>query len=595
MLHRIETGLAGLARRKRLSVVLVGLAPLALRLLILPWAPAPNPRVQDEFSHLLAADTFAHGRVVNPVHPMWVHFESMHTLARPVYASAFPPGNGLMMAAGQAIAGRPWAGVWLGVALMCAALCWMLQGWVSPGWALLGGMLAAIRFGVFSYWMNSYYGGAVAAAGGALALGALPRMVRRGRWQDAAWMGAGLTILGATRPYEGLVFGLPILAAMAWALRKKARRLARVAPLVAILCAAAALIGWYNAQFTGNPFELPYAFYRSTFTMAPHFLWQSPRAEPVYHHRALRDFHLGWEMNCYWEARANRSPRGVVHKAKAYWRFYWGPFLSVALVLAIPWLWKRRRTRFLLLLAALVAASLAVEIWEAPHYAAPATGLAILLAIESLRHLRQWAGWWPVRALVVACLVTPVIGGGGTPTDGSARARVRAQLEATGERHLVMVRYTVSHDSGNEWVYNPADIDGARVVWAREMDPTSNRTLVRYYAGRRLWLVEPDARPVKLSPYDPSMPPDPPFRYVKLGDEAIEVLRSPEEIRRKILYKLETGRPKPWLLSCDHWNYIFTEVTGVEAPVPNNGCFPGGRRDLPLSLDEWWAWVGRQR
>jgi hypothetical protein len=589
MLRQIELGLARLARRKRLAVAVVGLTPLVLRLALSPWAPAPDPRVQDEFSHLLAADTFAHGRATNPVHPLWVHFESMHILVRPVYASVFPPGNGLAMAVGQALTGRPWPGVWLSVGVMCAALCWMLQGWVSPGWALLGGVLAAVRFGVSSYWINSYYGGAVAAAGGALALGALPRVVRRGRWSDAAWMGVGLAILAATRPYEGLLLGAPLLAALAWKLRG---RLARAIPLAAILCVAAAALGWYNTQFSGNPFQLPYAFYRGAFTMAPHFVWQSPRPEPVYHHRALRDFHTVWEMGCYRDAQANRSPHGIADKAKTYVRFYWGPFLGAAVLLALPRLWRRRRTRLLLLLGGLLAVGLAVEVWDAPHYAAPATGLALLVAVEALRHLRQWAGRWPVRGLALVCLATPIVGGGGHPGDGSGRARVMAQLEAAGGRHVVVVRYRATHEPGDEWVYNAADIDRARVVWAREMDPTSNRKLARYFQDRRLWLVEPDARPPRLSPYDPSMPPDPPFRFVKLGDPAIEVLRSREEVRQKMLRNLqESGRPQPWLLNCHHWNYIFHEVTGVAGPLPNAGC----PENAQISLDEWLAWADRQR
>ena len=59
---------------------------------------------------------------------------------------------------------------------MSGAICWALQGWMPPAWAFLGGLLAMIRLATFSYWVDSYWGGTVAALGGALVIGALPRM-----------------------------------------------------------------------------------------------------------------------------------------------------------------------------------------------------------------------------------------------------------------------------------------------------------------------------------------------------------------------------------------------------------------------------------
>src|SRR5262249_58875846 len=78
----------------------------------------------------------------------------------------------------------------------------------------------------------------------------------------------------------------------------------------------------YCARVTGNPLQLPYAFYRANFTMAPHFVFQSPRPARRYLHRVLREFHTVSEMGCYNDARANRAPHGLASKAVSYWRVY---------------------------------------------------------------------------------------------------------------------------------------------------------------------------------------------------------------------------------------------------------------------------------
>src|SRR5438128_2624163 len=172
--EKVEAFFAKLSRRRALSVVLVGLVALTLRAALLPIFPVPEPIVHDEFGYLLAADTYAHGRLTNPTHPMWIHFETFAVLQKPTYQCFAQPAQGLILAFGKVVFGHPFWGVWLSAGLMCAAITWMLQGWLPPEWALLGGVLATLRYGVFTYVADSYWGGAVGAIGGALVWGSLP-------------------------------------------------------------------------------------------------------------------------------------------------------------------------------------------------------------------------------------------------------------------------------------------------------------------------------------------------------------------------------------------------------------------------------------
>src|SRR5437879_1060780 len=95
------------------------------------------------------------------------------------------------------------------------AMAWMPGR--APGGVCGGGLLVVLRLGLFGYWMNSYWGGAAPAIGGALVLGALPRMMRKLRLRYTLLMGLGAAILAASRPYEGGALCLGVGAvALAW-------------------------------------------------------------------------------------------------------------------------------------------------------------------------------------------------------------------------------------------------------------------------------------------------------------------------------------------------------------------------------------------
>jgi hypothetical protein len=520
--ERVEAWGGALALRRNLVIVLIGLAAPLIRLAALPWDPIPQPAVHDEFSFLLAGDTFAHGRLTNPTHPMWVHFETFHVDQKPTYMSMYPPAQGMFLALGRVLFGHPWYGVCISVGLMCAAICWMLYGWLPPGWALVGGMIAVLRLGIASYWMNSYWGGAPAALGGALVLGALPRLMRRPRPGVAAILALGLAILANSRPFEGLLVGIAVFAwLLVWAygryspsLRVLLPRVA--APLALLLLVTAFSMGYYNWRVFGNPLSMPYQVNRATYAVSPVFIWESPYPEPVYHHKVLRDFFVSSELPAFEKARTAAGILDENFKKLLFLLFFYGTPAAAITVIMFPRVIRDRRCRFLVLAGAFVLLGSLVNAFFHGHYFAPVSGLIYTLLLQSMRHLRFWrpggqpVGVFMVRAIPATCLIIcvlqlafmPLVSAGSLP-----RREIERQLEKLPGRHVVLVRYSPDRNPDPmhsfEWVYNAADIDAATIVWARDMGQAGNRELIDYFKGRRIWLVEPDVDPPSLKPYGP--------------------------------------------------------------------------------------------
>jgi hypothetical protein len=152
-------------------------------------------------------ETFARGHVANASPPLPEFFDTFHVLVRPAYASKYFPVQGIFLTLGEKLGGHPAIGVWLSSALACAALVWMLEAWISPGWALLGGFIVVIQYGIYSYWSQTYWGGMATALGGALFFGALRRLWDRFSWQNPdsdSWGGQNLFDIYTKSQGEGL-------------------------------------------------------------------------------------------------------------------------------------------------------------------------------------------------------------------------------------------------------------------------------------------------------------------------------------------------------------------------------------------------------
>jgi len=532
---RIEKAFGRLARRKGAAAAVVGLSVIVLRVAILPLFPVPLPFVPDDFSFLLAADTFAHGRLTNPTPAMWTHFESIHITMLPTYQSMYFPGQGLLLAASKVICGVPWIGLLIVSALMCAALCWALQAWLPANWALLGGMIAVLRLGVFSYWTNTYHaGGALAALAGALVLGGLPRLMRTARMRYALLMGAGIAILVLTRPYEGLLLCLPVgvvLGRWMWKgkNRPSAAALVRLTAVpIAFGIAAVMWMGYYDYRAFGNPLTPPYTVNRSTYAIAPYYVWQHARPEPHYRYAEMRAFYHQGEMDFFEEIHSFGGfiPRTLEKVAFAF-LFYSNFTLLIPLAMA-PRVFLDRRTRFLVICVFVLSAGMVIEVFLLSHYIAPFTVAFYAIGLQGMRHLRLWkaegkpVGLMLVRSTVVVCIALACLRIAADPLKiapsewpasnwnftwigprhfGVERARIEAQLRRLPGGQLVIVHYSPDHDPFDEWVYNAPDIDGSKVVWARDAGAANNLELIRYYRDRTVWLAEPDTVPARITPY----------------------------------------------------------------------------------------------
>jgi hypothetical protein len=524
-----------LADRTGWSMLLLAALSIGLRLALLPHCPIPVPSGSDDFAYLLLADTLRHFRLANAPHALPQFFEQIFVLQRPTYSSIYPLGQGLVLALGWMVSGLPWAGVLVASGLLSALCYWTLRGWTTPAWALVGGLLATFEFGPLCYWTNCYWGGAVSAIAGCLVFGALPRLRQNvggaKRYRHAALLGVGLALQLLTRPYEfllvaislGLFFAPMLFGSIEWF------QVAKVLGVTALpLFAAGALAAFQNKAVTGKWTTLPYALSRYEYGVPTTFTF---KPNPVPHRQLNAEQELDYAAQSEIHGPGTDTLRRYVQRLLYRVRFYRFFFLAPLYLALLSFIVTIREFRFAWILLTFLVFALGTNFYPYfyPHYIAAITCLFVLASVLGLQGLsnfeihgrivgREIAGivflvcaaqflfWYGLHAWSNEKALSAI---GRFETwnfinygDPEGRLLIARKLAQKPGRQLVFVRYGPQHGF-HEWVHNAADVDAAQTVWAHDLGSGENETLRAYYPDRTVWLLEPDVRPPKLSPYRP--------------------------------------------------------------------------------------------
>lgn len=493
----------------------------------------PEANYHDEFSYLLAGDTFARGRLSNPPPPSPPHFESFHILVSPTYQSKYPPGQGLFLAAGQ-LAGFAGLGVWMSHAFASGATCWCLGQFIVPRWALLGALLLTLHDRALIWWGQTYWGGAVAAFAGALLFGGFGWWLRAKTPWSGLVMGWGAGWLALSRPAEGVLCCVLVLLGIAISCLREPDRKRTLSLLGAGLIGVIPFLfflGLHNQAITGHALTFPYRAWTHQYAIG---LSGAQGVGSEAHE--LTPF--GQFQHDFFASQSYRfTPSFAAWKFAFRLRPFYLPSLTL---LSLAGITVPASLGGRILASAALAVLLFVIANPAggfPHYAAPVAAPITLGIVCGLRRASQRMGRKRGDLAAVALIATlaigvvrlflvwpavPAIGGASLE---SGRQEIADSLAAGGGGALVFVRYGTGHLAAAEYVYNGAEVraasdaGGPPVVWVRALDPVRDRRLRDLYPRRQAFLLNLDERGGQLVEFEAFARNNPSYTFPPAGSD----------------------------------------------------------------------------
>ncbi len=514
---KFESFVGRIADRPYLSAALVAGLAAGARLALAPFIGTPQPIIPDEVSFLLQAETYLGGHLASHV-KLLPDFEQTDVILSPTFASMYPVLRSFPLFVGLGLGIGPWGGVFLSMVALIVAVYWMVREWINSRYGVIAALIVTLRYGVFSFWANSYWDGAFTALGGVLLVGGFRAVRSRPNLLNGALVGLGVVILMTTRPYEGMFFAAPLGAALVVQfVRSTASERKLLIP--AGLMTAALIAGGFvltfaeNQAVSGDWNVPPFVLYRETGPEVPALLVQSrdpPFGAPARYAKAQTT--LDGELKSY----GRRKTWAGILSAETYrfrndWNFYLGFALVIPFAVGV---YALRAEPALLLAAASLGFANSLETWDFSNYATPGFGFVIVAIMAGFQSLRRWRPWgYPYGLSLSRVLPLALVLGSAIPLSAaltgwplfilqvnihpstaccwlrprSLHMNVADVIDHFEGRNLIIVDSNAPKAPKQTIVVsNDPDVDNEKTVWINE-DPEFDQLAIDRYPGRRIW------------------------------------------------------------------------------------------------------------